>query len=317
MTKSLYCFLLFIPCICFADAVQLLPGQMDDRNSIKKTLNKTKGYSPFVDGRVLSEISSNAADLKRDPYLPNGSKEADYSKYKKGKGVNPLGSFENRSNLLSYKNKTILSKVANKGDKSLNFNYYKDTYNYSSKDDIYSKTFKNGSSSLQSGYLEIEKEFILKRGFVNYGLGVNIAGSFSRGKGNFKSSGQVSNAEIKLWSIPVDFAGVSSFNLGPYLNLNMSAGPSLMGLIQNRSDYNDGEDGKNLRQVSYGYFGKTKLRLNLSRIFPRALFHLYDSYSITRMLLSINLRYHSYSNFQDDIKIDGLAYGLGLSFNYF
>jgi hypothetical protein len=90
-----------------------------------------------------------------------------------------------------------------------------------------------------------------------------------------------------------------------------------MVLLQNRSDRDSGESGKDLYQISPGYFVGGRFKINWGQIFKGAALALFNSSDVTNFFLNFDVRYESYNRFSDEyVKVDGISYGLGLSFEF-
>jgi len=234
------------------------------------------------------------------------------------RSINQPLSFDlkNRNSLIYNEDDKLLSEISDVGSNSFSISYFLvDNYKITDSKDIFEKVFENGDDSISTGYLILSGTKYLYRGWVDFTSGVNLGLRFSSGNGYFESN-TISNTNFKLWSIPVDISLGMDVSLGRFIKISISGGPSAMMLSQSRDDMEQGEESKRIRQFGYGYFGNGKAMISLSNIFTRSGFSLYSERGVSQMYLTIEARYHSFGNFQDEITNEGLSYGLGLSFDY-
>ena len=104
--------------------------------------------------------------------------------------------------------------------------------------------------------------------------------------------------------------------LNHWFKIAAVAGPSTEALYQNRSDYAQGEKGKNKIQVSYGQFANAQFKFNLSGFSSSTAYELFTESQITNLLLNLEVRYQDYHHFQDPVKISGTSFGVGFTFEY-
>ena len=240
-----------------------------------------------------------------------------YEKSSKKYPFAPLGVLEDQKSYIQNDNTALLKELHNKGTSVFNLVYYHDTFDYKDRGNIYKNTYQEGEDAHQYGSLQLSQDFILSRGLVNFGMGLGAGVSFNRGKGTFTSDGTQSPAEFKLWMIPVDLDLLAELPIGKYSSLSVVGGPSVMILSQTRNDFVTGEKYKHRRQASWGYFGKARVKLNLSQIFSGVGFNYYKMYQVTKFALNIEARIQDYSHFQDeDISMTGVSFGAGFSFEY-
>lgn len=239
-------------------------------------------------------------------------------KYRQNTAFAPLGTYEGREAFLQNSDQQLLNDVKNEGRSVFNLVYYYDSYDYEDRNNIFQRTYETGDKARKFGAIHLGQDFIIYRGFVDFATGINVGASYNTGKGVFASDRQKSNAIFKLWLIPVDLDLVVEAPLGNWGALSLTGGPSGMFLAQTRSDYQKGERKKRRRQFSWGYFGKARMKFNITHLFPGVGFDFYKTYRISKFGLNLEARYHSYSNFQnEDIKMSGVSFGAGFSFEYF
>jgi len=182
---------------------------------------------------------------------------------------------------------------------------------------VFQKTFDTGNDdSKNAGLLLLSFDRYFKKGDVNWAWGFNLGASYKSGKGIFLTSQVSSETQFILWLIPIDFAIIAEIPAGESFTFSFFGGPSIMGLMQHRSDREQGEAGKRRRQVSWGYIGGAKIKYSLGNLFSRNSFTLLSQMDISDFFLNFESRYQNYGNFQDDITISGVSFGLGLSFEF-
>ncbi len=309
--------------------------------------SKVKGDSPFVSEDVLdsgnnpyAEVEDDSTDYvftdqnqkakenlnihhkKESPFVLDSIK----SDYKDQKISNRTRSFDNTlpgsGNLhgdgyLEYKFKDLYKSRAQSANANLSFTYFKDGYDYKDNSRVYDKTFKNNlAGTYNTGLLIISSHRYFSKDIFSFGHGVNFGVGFQNGVGKFSSDGSSSTAKFHLWTLPIDYALGIEMDLGTTFSFALSGGPSAMILMQNRSDFLDGEKGKRVNQFGYGFSGMGSLRFNLFDIFPRSSYNLYRNHSITKYHMTLSARYQNYDHFQDKITISGLSFGVGLLFEY-
>jgi len=69
-------------------------------------------------------------------------------------------------------------------------------------------------------------------------------------------------------------------------------------------------------QVSYGQFASAQFKLNFTGMSNNLAYDLFSESKITNLLMNLEVRYHNYQNFQDEIKVSGTSVGIGFTFEY-
>ena len=196
------------------------------------------------------------------------------------------------------------------------FNYYKNTFDYKSPNDVINRTIGNGFQHGRFGPLTIKNDrYVFRTAFLNgfYALGAGV--SFSRGKGLFIDGSQ-SSTTFKFWEIPLDAGLGVELPFGPWISLRAIGGGTIVGLYQSRDDYASDEKGKKRVQYGYGPFAEGNVRFNLSRLFPETAFEYFSQSEMTNISINASMRYQNYSRFKDDITISGTSFGLGFGFEF-
>ena len=272
-----------------------LPGSAKDPE-FKKTDKKSPFLSGYDDQQMEKKLDKHAPDV----------------------GVTPMGTFSNATNYLEHDMKILLHDIEMRGKKSISLNYYKDTFDYVSKGDVFNKVYRDDPKSYNVGTLQLAYNyFYIKKEYLDWFIGTNLGFGYNQGPGVFIYSREVSDTTFRLATFPTDFSVGFGLRPGKWLKLNLEGGPSAMGLMQSRTDRNSGERGKRRRQIGFGYYGQGALKISLSNIFPKYYHSLYYGMNLTKVWLNVLARYHYYSNFQDDIQISGVSLGIGFSFESF
>ncbi len=233
-------------------------------------------------------------------------------KYKKPKKDNGQSLLKKSDHYLQYKNSKILKKIDRFADRAFSFIYIKDTFDYSDDRDVFNRTFDK-----QYGMLVLTWEGSISRNVVELWWGATFGLGYNRGKGNFAQSGMESDTGFLLWTLPVDFF-IRASTGGRIVKVSAFGGPSAMGLIQNREDFEDDHDKKYINQVGIGYVFGGKIQLSLSSIFSSRGISLFSDYSVSNLFWNFEVRGENYSNFQDsDIEVSGVSFGSGFTFEYF
>ncbi len=303
---------IFLTSYSFADMSQNMSGQLTESPYEKDSEVEEGKESPFVSGNVQSD---EATKFKKNSgvIFPPGQASSDWTN--NVKGDSPF-TYKGDQNYLEFKNNTIVKDLYKVSDTSWGFSYFYDTYDYKDRNTIYARTFESDSAdSVQAGYLMMNYRYNMYRGPLDLFFQLNAGLSYSTGKGVFSDDGSQSKATFNLWLLPLEFTFGTKVHVGRYVGLSVSGGPAVAGLIQNRSDRDEDEDGKNLRQVGYGYSAEGSLDFSLSQIFPSYGIYLKNNSEVSDMTFSIIAKTMSLSNFNnEDIEITGTSIGLGFKF---
>ena len=292
-------------------------GLLDD--DMDKTYKDIKGTSEFLPGLEGDEYIGPKTKETTSFSLPGmhgNPMDVDKKKYIKDVDHTSLGSMDDKNYFLEYKIGELIGEIENKGRSAMTFNYFKDTYDYEDSESVFDRTYRQDSRSHNIGTIQLGYDWFISRKYGDFSTGLNLGYGYNSGYGIFQTTKVRSKAEFKLITLPLDVSVKYASVIGRWFKIELSAGPSVMGLYQTRSDRDSGERGKRRRQIGTGYFGQGALKFSLSDLSPRDFYKLFDSFSITKVWFGVLARYQYFSNFQDDITISGNSLGIGLSFEY-
>ncbi|MDC0253934.1 hypothetical protein OAK75_03495 [Bacteriovoracales bacterium] len=232
--------------------------------------------------------------------LPDGSKESDTYK--------------------QASNKEIFNQSLNQGRSSVGFAYLRDFGSYTGGaggSDSFKRIFGDSSDAVSVGFLMLSFKQFFKKGKTNFSYRVNGGVGLNQAPALFGASGDRAKEVISLWTIPFDVTLDMEMMLGKSLKLELQGGPSLVGLFQNRNDKMEGEDKKRVGQFGFGGVIGSALKIDLMQYKRMASLDLLSSLSVSDYYLNIEMRYHAYFlGFLDDVKVNGLSLGLGISYDF-
>ncbi len=227
---------------------------------------------------------------------------------------------DNREHILESKNSEIFKSVYSKGASSFSFTYIQDKFDVDDSANVFERSYNAEQGTRRGGSLHLFFDNYFSKSFISPFWGGGFGVGYSQGKGIFSNSAeQESNVKFQLFTVPLDFRVGLDIGRGEFFKLSVAVGPSVVGLHQSRSDKErdeKGEDGKYRRQIGYGYFGHAKAQISLSKFATKMAFDTYSQYDISNIFINLEGRYQKYENFQDDISISGVSFGVGLSFEY-
>lgn len=302
----------------FADLGHSVSGDDEVENSLEKT--DIKGDSPYVLGGDSGGNVETAKGGGTDYMFNHGVKEVSDMKTSKSQyediGYTAPGTFDKQENYIDIDKKHLAKDFRKLSAGAMNITFIKNDFDYQSKNDIINRTVGMGYKHIKGGALYFRHDdYIVRRDLINayWSLGAGVG--YNSGKGIFVD-GTRSDATFNLWEVPVDLGVGMEVPLYSWFKIAGTGGPSVLGLMQNRSDFQRGEDGKRKFQVSPGYFMNGQMKINLSGFSENMAYDLFTSSEITNLFLNLEVRHQSYSNFQDDIKISGTSFGVGFTFEY-
>jgi hypothetical protein len=294
-------------------------GEIEDALS---KVEPSKGTEPYIINSGTGDVES--VKIKKDDDSDYVFKKRnsdltvknDEKKKLEDVGYVPVGTFEKSENYIELDKAQMATEFRNKSSSAFSISFIKNNYNYTSRNDVINRTIGEGYRHIKGGTLHLRSDqYFLRKDFVNLfwmgGAGVG----FNSGRAIFVS-GERSETTFRLWEIPVDIGLGLEIPLYHWFKVVGAVGPTGMVLYQNRNDYQRGESGKNKIQVSYGQFASAQFKINLSGMSKNLSYDLFSESKITNLLMNLEMRYHNYQNFQDEIKVSGTSVGLGFTFEY-
>jgi hypothetical protein len=323
--KSKFSFLLLSLIVCsstFATDLEhsVSGSEVEDSLAKMKTDNTTQPY--IMQNSATEDLDRQPISKKSDPDVLFTKNKEDLTikdesrKRLEDSGYTAPGTFEHQENYIEINKKEMAADFRKHSSGALNLTFIKNNFSYDSQNDIINKTL-SGYKHVRGGALYIRSDqYFYRTAYLNsfWSLGAGLG--FNSGRGIFVT-GDRSDTTFRLWEIPVD-AGIGlEIPIYHWFKISGTAGPSATGLYQNRSDFQQGEKGKNKIQVSYGEFANAQFKFNLSGFSDNMAYDLFTESKITNLFLNLEVRYQNYQNFQDEIKISGTSYGIGFTFEYF
>lgn len=342
--------IIIISSISFAeDRNYFIPSATTLPSTIEE-MNDDEGSSYFIPKSVAEEMDKG--DSSESSFIPKSLKQQDVEDTKGPKDFSHIGkspdvlkdknilerdrlkqsgqAFINTSGTSKeYSEYSIddnLDKVSNAGDKTFSFVFYKDDYNYYNSNNSFDSTYRYTGLAGQrgsdpAGILRITGHQLWTTTPVKIGWGIGAGVGYNGGFGFFNRSvtgNEQSNARFHLWTFPLDLSMALEAPLFSWMKFGVYGGPSAMGLLQVRNDFEDKHARKRVRQVGYGYFAAAKLHFSLTGLSSASRNELFTAYSITKYYLTLEARMQSYDNFASpDVSIDGTSFGVGFNFEYF
>jgi hypothetical protein len=312
--------LIFFPLVIHAtDLSQAVSGDTDVEDSLGKST--VKGNSPYLVGGEPSENVEDSKPKGEDFIFNHGVKEVTTdnisAKIKlRDTGYTPPGTFEKQENYLDLDKKKLNKQFRDASTGGINLSFIKNGYTYESTNDIINRTIGMGYKSIKGGALHIRNDSYLYRSFllnVHWSLGGSVG--FNSGRGIF-IDGTQSDATFSLWEFPIDAGLGIEIPIAHWFKIAGTAGPSVLTLLQNRSDLERGETGKRKFQFSPGYFASAQFKINLLGFSDSGAYNLFATSEITNLFMNLEVRQESYSKFADPIKVSGTSFGIGFTFEY-
>lgn len=278
------------------------------------------GSSPYiVEGEKEESVEKSAGGGEPDYHFsPHGEvtiKDAEKKEFE-GIGYTLPGTFEKQENYIETDRAQMSKDFRKYSTSGINIAFIKNGYDYQSTNDIINRTIGEGYKSMKggSGYFRHDS-FVLRTMLLNLHWSIGMGVGFNTGKGIF-STGERSQTTINLWEVPIDGGLGMEVPISSWFKFAGTAGPSVLGLLQSRNDFQRGEKGKRKIQYSPGYFVNAQFKVNLAGFNPDTAYDLFTSSEITNLYMNLELRHQNYSNFQDPISISGTSFGVGFTFEY-
>ena len=227
------------------------------------------------------------------------------------------GSVHIPDSLLTMKNSSD-STVKKQREASYSFLYMLDNYGIEDRkgQGIFEKIYAQRHGTLLASY---DSYWYRNKVSLIWGFGMGLG--YNQGNPKFLSDADKSEIIFRLYTALLDASVGVELRPVSFLTLMFKGGPSLMGLYRSRSDFDSGEDGKNVRQMGVGGAAHGAVKIGTGELFSSWGEYLRKEYGIDGLSLNMGVRYHHYSgfNFSNKSKIkkvDGLSYAVGLSFEF-
>lgn len=283
---------------------------------------QTAGSSPYLIQQPEDGVESTKPDPKAQPdflfgqNLKEVSVKDDPRKKYEDYGYTTPGTFEKNENYLELDKSEMASDFRNHSRAGISITFIKDDFSYESKNDIINKTIAEGYKHVKGGTLHLRSDqYFFRSMLLNTFWSVGAGVGYNSGRGVFVN-GERSSTTFKLWEVPVDLSLGLEIPIYHWFKISGTAGPSVLGLFQNRNDFSQGEKGRNKSQVSYGQFANAQFKINLSGFSSETAYDLFTESKITNLYMNLEARYQNYANFQDEIKVSGTSFGIGFTFEY-
>ena len=303
---------------CSTDLSHTVSGQkitesVDDSEYSKDSPYVINNTPNLVDKmEVDSEKTSSHVGSNKFEKIPEPSERSAF----KDTGYTPPGTFEGQKSYLEIDKSKMAKEFRWISTSAFNLTYIQNKYNYESTNDVINKTIGEGYRHVKGGYLLVRSDrYIFKTILLNMHWSIGTGVGYNAGRGMFVD-GSRSEATFTLWEIPVDLGLGLEIPLYHWFKISGTAGPSVLGLHQNRSDFQNNEKGKNKTQVSYGQFASAQFKINLTGFGGDWAHELFSESGITSLMLNLEGRYQSYQKFLDPIKVSGTSFGAGFTFEF-
>jgi hypothetical protein len=312
--KTLILLLLFSQITKAEDFGIAMPGQLTG-SDLSGELNEDVSTIPGLSSDIETDGTEQSPTIM-DSVSKNLGKQSFKSKLLRADAGVPY-EFENSEQLVSIKNENIVESIYNKGTSIFSLSYIKDQYDASDPGGVFQRTYERSTGSVRGGSLHFELDNVAYQNIIRVTYGFAFGVGLSQGKGSFATSpGLESSANFSLYTLPVDLRlGLDLINMKNF-KLSLAGGPSVMGLYQSRSDKEDGQEGKRIRQYSFGYFGQAKLKIGLGLFSSKGAVSNFNNYDMTNMSINLETRFQTYEKFQNAFTLTGASFGLGCSFEY-
>lgn len=294
-----------------------LPGYSSEENQMEDDENSILYLLPASGAKMDPEIKEdktfivNPTPSDKPEFSVGNLEDEKISQLPAGSKALEKSEFESMDNM------ERLNSQREKAKNALTFSVLLDNYNYGGPPGVYDQLFDSPNSNyINKFFFQGSYQLTFLKKFILLSSGLNAGVSYKTGKGTF-NNGQVSNTTFILWAIPVDIPLTLQIPVSSILRVEASAGPSLMTLLQNRNDRSQGESGKDIYQLSPGYFAGGRLKLNWGNIWKSSALALFNSSDVTNLFLNFDARYEFYDKFSEkSVKVEGTSYGIGLSFEF-
>jgi hypothetical protein len=271
-------------------------NEKEDNKKNDEEIRKSKKESSYA-GNIESKNVNIKNFNKKDPYFYSSNKWKSLSETK-------------IKDYLDNRNKIV--------EHGVGINLLYNNLEYSNGTFDFSKTYKSTTNSSISMLALISYFKYINDSWFKLGLNINTGFGINTGQGYFSGEDTLSYANFKLWSLPIDLGVSTDINLFELFSLNISAGPSFLFVVENRSDKTQESNERDSVQYSFGYYTNASLDINFYHLFPNYIFKIYKTYNAHSSYVSFFTRYSNYSKFQESsVSISGLCFGLGIKVEFY
>lgn len=280
--------------------------------------SKSNGSSPYLESQ---DSSIDQIKIKHEtPLLPGTTTEEVRKPTLKSEftdtGYTVPGTFDKQENYIEINKDSYTDKMRTHSKSAFNLTYIRDNFDYQSPNNVIARTITQGYKHVQTGFLLLRSDnYFLRTAFANFHWSMGAGLAFNYGKGIFVT-GEQSDAQFRLWEIPVDVGVGLEIPITKWFKVSATGGPSALALIQNRSDLTEHETGKNKAQFGFGAFASAQLKFNVSGFGGESAYEMYTTNQISNLFLNLEVRYHNYAKYLEDIKISGTSFGAGVTFEF-
>lgn len=214
--------------------------------------------------------------------------------------------------------KNYVNKIRSSSASALNIHFLANLYDYSSTNNIIENTISSGRHSNKGGTVIFKYDkYLSQQQFLSTFWSGSMGIGLSTGKGIFSSDGKRSDATFNLWQAPVEVGLGIEIPISSYFKLSASGGGGILGLYQNRNDFERGEDNKRRIQFSPGFYGLGQLKINLTGFSDQWAYDVFTQSNLTNILLNLDVRFQHYGSFKDEeLAISGVTFGAGFTFEF-
>ena len=315
-----------VVCHCFASGRNFNQHLPTGVNHVAPEKDDDIEKSPFLVSGQESWVFEESDELP-SPFISHGLKEVEGIKLNKKGTLNILGNtlprkFSMSKSYKENKNKEILDKVRDQSKDRLTFLILHDNFDYKSNTNNFNRIYRDSPKRDIYGILQISYDWYYSPGFLDILYGLGTGWGHNGGKGVFLNRDSddppsyTQRVDFSLTTITLDLRMGVEFAFGRYFAFGVLGGPSVLGIIEYRSDREDSRE-QNKRQASIGYFTNANLRFFMSSIIERLGIKLFGQNSVNRFSMNLEMRAHSYSQFKEKkMAIKGTSFGLGLTYDF-
>lgn len=294
----------------------------DDPNTPGLESNSNKKGSSVYDGHIsgleVEDVLGKEPAIVEEPITEKKLSEKEKKRYELSDVGQNLSDDGPQNKTYHKINKDEFSRKMRSVSKgSFNLSYQPNSYDYQSQNNIIDETVESGRHAGKGATIQLRHDaYMSNQRFLNTFWSGGIGIGLSTGKGIFVD-GTRSTATFNLWQIPAEIGLGFEIPVFKLVKINVSGGGGGMVLLQNRNDYQRGEDNKRRIQVSPGYYAMAEFKISLTSFSDQVAYDVFTASGITNILLNVQLRYQSYESFKEEsLAITGSSVGVGFTFEY-